>query len=180
MEYLQASIAIKIRFPSAMTERYWAIEEQTQKTTYAVPFLAALMTVACAKPIDKGALFEFLLSKIAIQPELFEKTLASLMAKKIIFSNDEAIAAITYIYKWKEAGWDDAANYHFFTWDAPFLDYSKEGQGHDIDRKKMMRYQELQPDIERFKKYDGNLLEIGLPSFATPFSEIENLAVVGR
>lgn len=136
MKYIQASTAIKIRLPSTMTGHYWAIEEQTQKTTYAVPFLAALMTVACAKPINKIALFELLSSKISAQQERFEKTLASLISNKIVIPIDKVDTTITHINQWKKAGWDHASDYHFFTWDAPFLDYSKEGQGHDIDRKK--------------------------------------------
>jgi hypothetical protein len=57
---VQASTAIKIRFPSTMTKNCWAIEEQMQKTAYAVPFLAALMVVATAKPTQKQELFAFL------------------------------------------------------------------------------------------------------------------------
>src|ERR1700722_19343742 len=97
MEYLQASIAIKIRFPSAMTENYWAIEEQTEKTTYAVPFLAALMAVACAKPIEKSALFAFMFSKVSTSPEVLEKTLSSLLDKKIVLpalQTDATIASV--------------------------------------------------------------------------------------
>lgn len=178
MTYFQASSAIKIRLPSSLTKGYWAIEEQLQKTTYAVPFLAALMTVACSKPTDKNTLLDLLSSKIAITSEQFEKTLASLMAKKIILPTDESPFA--NINKWKKAGWDDAADYHFFTWDAPFLDYSKEGQGHDIDRKKMIDYQALQSDTERFKKYEGDLFEMALPSLDFPLPGIELLSVVEK
>jgi len=170
---VQASPAIKIRCPSSVTQNYWAIEEQIQKTTYAVPFLAALMAVASAKRIEKRELFEFLSSKVSALPTILEKTFASLLEKKIILPITELNASHAGIKKWKKSGWADAADYHFFTWDAPFLDYSKEGGGHEIDRKKMTRFQSLQPDIERYKKYNADLFEIPLPSLDISFAEIK-------
>ena len=44
----------------------------------------------------------------------------------------------------------------------------------------MTHYQSLHPDTERFKKYEGTLFEIGLPSFDNPDSGIENASLVER
>lgn len=174
--FFQASIAIKLRFPSPMTQNYWAIEEQSRKTTYAVPFLAILITSACAMPINKRDLLIFLNKKYPIDIEKFENILESLVTKKIIFSTNGSkkdSLPFAAIRKWKDSGWDDAADYHFFTWDAPFLDYSLEGKGHEKDRKKMIHYQELQPDTQRLKKYNRDLPKISLPSFEEISSTIQ-------
>ncbi len=173
---VQTSPAIKIRFPSSVTQNYWAIEEQIQKITYAVPFLAALMAVASAKRIEKQDLFAFLSSKVSVQLEVLEKTFDSLLGKKIILSTAESLS-LEYIQIWKKSGWADAADYHFFTWDAPFLDYSKEGRGHEIDRSKMVQFQELQPDIERYKKYSDDSFKVPLPLMGTSFSEMKKTPI---
>ncbi len=151
----QTSIAIKIRFPNSRTDWQWAIEEQTQKTTYAVPRAAVIMAIGCAKPITKHDLYLFLTSKLEIKNEIFENTLASLVEKKIIFFSHQLKKDkhLKNIKMWKRSDWNDAADYHFYTWDAPFLDYTKKGKGHEIDRKKMLKYQDVEPDTFRCKKY---------------------------
>lgn len=166
-DFLQTNITIKLRFPSPMTKNYWTIEELSEKKLYAVPFIGALMVVACAKPITKSTLFEFLASKLNIHVESLENALKSLISKNIIIpceKQEDYRRLFDNFLNWTKAGWDDAANYHFFTWDAPFLDYTKEGEGHDIDRKKMIGYQSLQPDINRYKTYVAPLKNIPLPS----------------
>ena len=61
------------------------------------------------------------------------------------------------IEAWERAGWGDASHYHFFTWDTPFLDYSKEGRGHEESAARMVKYHQEEPDIERCKRYSQNL-----------------------
>ena len=168
INYFQTNITIKLRFPNLMTRNYWAIEELSEKKLHAVPFIAALMIVTCAKPISKSNLFEFIATKLNAQIEQLEKTLQNLIVRKIIIPSEQLSDYQSFFetfLKLTKAGWDDAANYHFFTWDAPFLDYTKEGEGHEIDRKKMVGYQSLQPDLERYKKYEVSLEKIPLPSF---------------
>lgn len=165
--FLQTNITTKLRFPSSMTKNYWAIEELSEKKLYAVPFIGALMVVTFAKPITKSTLFEFLASKLPIQVEQLENTLESLISKNVIIPSgkqEDYRPLFDNFRNWTKAGWDDAANYHFFTWDAPFLDYTKEGEGHDIDRKKMVGYQSIQPDTQRYKEYDDPLVNISMPS----------------
>jgi SagB-type dehydrogenase family enzyme len=173
VNYFQTNITIKLRFPSHVTRNYWAIEELSEKKLYAVPFIGALMVVACSIPITKLALFEFLISKLHIQVEQLENALKSLISKNIIISSEKQEdyrPLFDNFLNWTKSGWNDAANYHFFTWDAPFLDYTKEGEGHDIDRKKMIGYQSLQPDTQRYKTYDAPLKIIRLPSLNSPLS----------
>ncbi|MGA8165411.1 MAG: hypothetical protein WB791_10420 [Waddliaceae bacterium] len=82
---------------------------------------------------------------------------------------------------WKSSGWTDAADYHFYTWDAPFLDYTKEGKGHDIDRKKMADLQKSEPDIFRCKIYCQQRLQIPLPSVEViPDSASNQLSTTDR
>ncbi|MCH9611055.1 MAG: hypothetical protein S4CHLAM81_13870 [Chlamydiales bacterium] len=87
----------------------------------------------------------------------------------------------TSVQKWKNANWTNAADYHFYTWDAPFLDYTKEGKGHGIDRKRMMGFQAKQPDIFRCKKYTQVVRTISLPAIKFHSShEIEQLSAEDR
>ncbi len=179
-DYLQTNITIKLRFPCPMTKNYWAIEELSEKKLYAVPFIGALMVAACAKPITKSTLFEFLASKLNIQTEQFENALKSLISKNIIIFSEKQEDYRTLFdnfLNWTKSGWEDAANYHFFTWDAPFLDYTKEGEGHDIDRKKMIKYQSLEPDTQRLKKYNTSLKNIPLPSLNSSIAEVQDYKI---
>ncbi len=184
-DFLITSITTKLRFPSPMTKNYWAIEELSEKKLYAVPFIGALMVVACAKPITKSSLFEFLLSKLHIQVKQLENTLESLISKNVIIPSEKQEdyrPLFDNFLNWTKAGWDDAANYHFFTWDAPFLDYTKEGDGHDIDRKKMIRYQSIQPDTQRYKEYDASIKNIPLPAlnFSLPTDQAQGYTISKR
>lgn len=172
MMFLQTNNQIKIRVPSVLTKNYWTIEEKSKKTTYAVSKLAVLITVACSRQITKANLLNYLLEKQQINEDRAEETLNSLIFKNIICSSeiehhDSEI--------WKKTGWEAAANYHFFTWDAQFLDYSKEGGGHDLDRKKMVRYQEAQPDNFRCKSYKTFLEQQPLPIITEFPSEVKDL-----
>lgn len=183
--YLQTNITTKLRFPNSMTRNYWAIEEPSEKKLYAVPFAGVLIFVACAKPIIKSKLFEFLVPKLHIDVEQFENALKSLVSKNIIIQREkqEDYRQLFENYlSWTKSGWDNAANYHFFTWDAPFLDYTKQGQGHEIDRTKMVGYQSRQPDVDRYKKYDTPLRNIPLPSLNSflPAKLAQNLTASER
>ncbi|WP_068468514.1 SagB/ThcOx family dehydrogenase [Candidatus Protochlamydia phocaeensis] len=179
-DFLQTNITTKLRFPSPMTKNYWAIEELSEKKLYAVPFVGALMVAACAKPITKSTLFEFLASKLNIQTEQFENALKNLISKNIILPSEKQEdyrPLFDNFLNWTKSGWEDAANYHFFTWDAPFLDYTKEGDGHDIDRKKMIKYQSLQPDTQRYKEYASPIKNIPLPSLDMPADQAQGYAI---
>lgn len=177
----QSSLAIKVRFPNQRTQSLWTIEEQTKKTTYAVPFLAVLICVFCVQKLSKEKLFKLINSKISVNKQVFEKTLESLVQRKIIFSESHFDSMLEDIKNWKASGWGDAAEYHFYTWDAPFLDYSKEGNGHEIDREKMRHFQKQQADTFRCKKYDKSKKRIPLPSIKNlSVNEIECMSVKDR
>jgi SagB-type dehydrogenase family enzyme len=185
LSYLQTNITTKLRFPSPMTKNYWAIEELSEKKLYAVPFIGILMVVACAKPISKSTLFELLISKLHIHIEQLENMLKSLISKNIIIPSEKQKdyrLLFDNFLNWIKAGWNDAANYHFFTWDAPFLDYTKEGEGHDIDRKKMVKYQSLQPDIQRYKEYNTPFKNILLPhlNFSLSTNQVQSCTISER
>ncbi len=166
--HLQTNAMIKIRFPSPLTKDCWAIEEPSQKSLTAVPFIVVLMSVACVKPIAKSSLFEFLLSKVNFKVEQLEKILKELFTKNIItFVEVGDIPLVNNFLNWTKFGWGEAANYHFSTWDASFLDYSKEGGGHDFERKLMAEYQKLEPDTSRFKIHEGSQDRIELPDLGS-------------
>jgi SagB-type dehydrogenase family enzyme len=171
MSYLQTNNLVKIRFPSSFTKNYWTIEEKSKKTIFAVPKLAVLIALACAKPMTKDDLLDFLLDKQQADRDKIEKTLDSLLSKNIILSSEIFPQSNAWM-NWKKSGWEAAADYHFFTWDAPFLDYSKDGGGHDRDRKNMVQYQEAQPDDQRCKVYKEFLDRQNLP-VPTEFASLE-------
>lgn len=177
VDFFYTNITAKILFPSQMTKNYWAIEELSEKKLYAVPFIGVLMVVACVKPISKLTLFEFLISKLHTDVERLENMLTSLISKNIIISSDtheDFLSLFDKFFNWVEAGWGDAAHYHFFTWDTSSLDYSKEE--HAIDRNRMVEYQSLQLDKMHYKKYDTALKNIPLPllNFSFPMDQMQS------
>jgi SagB-type dehydrogenase family enzyme len=180
VSYFQTNDLIKIRLPSRLTKNYWAIEEKSKKATFAVPTLAVLMALACAKPKTKKDLFDFFQDRKMYDTDKIEHVLNQLISKNIIHSFSSLESQTNPAFdKWKKAGWEAAAHYHFFAWDAPFLDYTKEGGGHDRDRKNMLQYQSEQPDNQRFKLYSEFLGRQDLPnSFQSPITLEEKVRML--
>ncbi len=130
-----------------------------------------MIVVACAEPITRDELFRYLLHNTQeTDSNKIEKLLNVLISKHIIHFAETFSELLPQADMWKCNGWEAAADYHFFTWDAPFLDYSKEGGGHDQDRKNMVRYQEELPDTQRCKLYNDFLGRLSLynPSECLP------------
>ena len=182
MTYLQTNDLVKIRFPSNLTKQYWAIEEKSKKTTFAVPKLAVLIAVACVKPRTREDLFYDLQKKYYYDINKIEKILNSLISKNIIYELCHSQKFCNNVAKWRKSGWGAAADYHFFTWDAPFLDYSKNGAGYDIDRKNMLRYHQEQEDRERCKSYSVffNKLSLSEPISVSLPENIKKLLAIDR
>lgn len=165
--YLRSNSLLKIHFPNFLTQHHWVIEEKQRKAIYAVPLEGIIMTILCINPITKPQLLEKLSYKFSTPTDQLESILDYLIKKEILFYMDKEDDTDNYFKvakDWSLAGWGVAAHYHFFTQEAPYLDYSEKGKGLEKVRQKMLEYHVVEPDIERYKKYTTNLGIQELPS----------------
>eukprot|EP01132_Coremiostelium_polycephalum_P000246 gene246-326_t len=150
---LQSNRLIKIRFPSHLTHHHWTIEEKHRKKIYVVPIEGIMMSLLCFFSLTKEQLFEKMRCYYpASSTEQLEVILNYLLLQGIILdntiSNDDCIQIHDekILHSWSLAGWAMAAQYHFFTQDAPYLDYSDQGKGIEKVNQKMHAYHQLEPD----------------------------------
>lgn len=163
---LQINPLIKIRFPSYLTSNKWTIEEKLRKIRYSMPFPAILIAVICIKPTRRADLLDILLQNIDIDVSVIENLIDSLILNNLIFTgNSESLqlaqSKSSLLNSWKERGWGEAGDYHWFTWDFPFLDYSKDGGKRSLAL--MAAYHRQEPDVQRVKTYENNSHKIELP-----------------
>lgn len=165
--YLRTNSLLKIRFPSSLTQNHWVIEEKQTKAIYAIPLGGILMAIICLKPTTQPQLFEKIVARMTITQEELTSILEYLVNKQIIFriDNPEIVDKyFTVVQNWSLAGWYMATHYHFFTRDAPYIDYSKKESAFEKVTKRMLAYHTLQSDVERCKKYTVKLGTQPLPS----------------
>jgi hypothetical protein len=131
------------------------------------------MTILGIKPTTKSMIFEKILQKMSTTSEQLNTILDYLLDKSIVFHVADASDIDPYFtiaQSWELAGWDMAAHYHFFTQEAPYLDYTEKDKTLGQVREKMQTYHLQEPDVERCKKYITNLNSQPLPSIAKIFN----------
>jgi hypothetical protein len=165
--YIRTNSLLKVHFPSPLTQNHWVIEEKQVKAIYAVPLEGVLMTILGVQPTTKSNIFERILQKVPTTSEQLDTILAYLLDKSIVFHVTDASELDPYFtiaQSWERAGWNTAAHYHFFTQEAPYLDYTERNKILDQVREKMKTYHTQEPDVERCKKYITNLNSQPLPN----------------
>lgn len=170
MKTMSMNPAVRIRPPSALTNGQWVAEDFNDRKVYALPELAVAIIFYCIKPQEKEkTLCEF--SHIYDDtPTAIEILINTLIEKNVLITDKffiENYQNFKLLYKkynrWDECGWGSAAEYHFFTMDYPFLDYSKQGNGSQIIKQRMQDYSAENADTCRVKIYPENYKRVSLP-----------------
>jgi len=163
MEFLITSPAIRIKPPSKLTKTKWQIEEFNSRKLFNIPEVAVALLIYCLLPKKKEQIVEECSSFHNLESCEVIKLIDTLFQKNLLMhSSDKDRLQKTKTNseyfdeqypKWHEYNWGSAAEYHFFTYDYPFLDYSNNGKGWHIANQRMENYSEDDPDTNRIKMY---------------------------
>lgn len=173
MQMLRTNTAIRIHPPSELTKDRWHVENFDSRKTYAIPEVAITLLIYCITPKSQENIVTEFGSFYKINNQIIDKIIASFIEKQLIILQRDASAQANEIKlnselffeqyaQWNAYNWGSAAEYHFFTYDYPFLDYSASGNGWLIAEQGMKRYSEQEPDINRVKIYDDHYEKINL------------------
>jgi SagB-type dehydrogenase family enzyme len=172
-EMIHINPAIRIHLPSEMTQNRWYVEDFDAGRVFSVPEVVVVLLVYC---IDKMVIEE-IISEISgfygYSHQIIKTIIKSLIEKRLILTTLEEGAKARlnseYLYQkyelWNQFNWGAAAEYHFFTYDCKFLDYSDGADGWRLARQRMTDYSAKEPDVNRFKTYPEAFKRVILPWF---------------
>lgn len=169
---LHTNLTIRMRPPSILTKNKWLIEDFDSRKTFSIAEPIVSLLIFCLTPQKKETVIKELSENFSLTPDKTQKTIDSLIKKNLLALNDDL--QITSIdndkrnsdlfydkyLQWNTYNWGSAADYHFFTYDYPFLDYSDGASGWQIASKRMDEYSEKESDTNRVKKYPDSYVRI--------------------
>jgi SagB-type dehydrogenase family enzyme len=173
MQIICTSHSVRILKPSVLTNNKWHVEEFNSRKIYAVPQLAISILIYCFAQKSKNDVITQFANYYKISNEIINSLLITLNNNNLIYvdSNDESAISNSALYEqsikaWKQHNWQAAAEYHFSTYDYPFLDYRDGADGWQIADTRMKDYSAVEPDTDRLKTYPENFrrVELSLPS----------------
>lgn len=192
MPKLQTNLATRIRPPSELTNNKWSAEDFDSRRIYSIPEVVVALLIYCITPKKKEDTITEISSFYKLSSQKIDLLIFSLIEKKLILLKDKPQISVDknklnselFLNRypiWKKYNWESAAEYHFFTYDYPFLNYAEGAEGWHIANQRMNDYSAKHPDTNRIKKYpeEHKRLIIPLPfndhSFDTePFNAEEN------
>lgn len=173
MQILRTDSAIRIHPPSELTSQKWLVENFDSRRIFAVPEIAINLILYCLKPQEKEGVIKDLSAFYTFTNEELDGLIKGLVNNRLISVNsnsqdtsrDKSNSALFYekSSKWTQYNWGSAAEYHFFTYDYPFLDYSEGAQGRQITNQRMNDYSAEKPDTNRIKQYPDEHERIVIP-----------------
>jgi len=179
MEILITSSSVRIHPPSKITKEKWLVEEFDSRKLFNLPKVAVSLLIYCLEAKTKEDLINESSSFYGITLDKLSILIDSLIEKKLIIFDPEIKSErennLNSDYfneqyqKWHKYNWGSAAEYHFFTYNYPFLDYSKGGSGWNIANQRMDNYSENGSDINRIKAYPKHYNRMNFP---LPFDNI--------
>jgi len=182
MQSLYWNSAIRIRPPSLLTNQKWQAENYDSGKSFSVPELAVAILLYCYVPRDQNAVIaEF--SKLNDYPATtINAFLNNLLEKKLLLntlfeknqSESKPKLLLRDYLQWKKYNWSSSAEYHFFTYNYQFLDYSEGGEGWKLADKRMKDYSEKEPDTNRIKQYPNEFRRVNVPTFHDISTNLES------
>lgn len=174
MSIIMTHPAVNFMGPSDITDNQWFVENFDDLSGYTVPELAVAILFYFFKPREQAEVIAQISLSESFSNEVVENLISELCKKNLLiaaFKINEVIHSDdknSYLFysqyeKWKKFNWGGAAEYHFFTYDYPFLDYSVIAEGGKVAQQRMQVYSQQEEDNERVKKYPENFKRIYLP-----------------
>jgi SagB-type dehydrogenase family enzyme len=179
MPNLQTSLATRIHPPSELTNNKWSAEDFDSRRIFSIPEVVVALLIYCITPQKKEKIITEISTFYKLSPQKIDLLILSLIEKKLIFLKDESqISAdknklnselfLEQYPTWKKYNWDSAAEYHFFTYDYPFLNYAEGAEGWHIANQRMNEYSAKYSDTNRIKVYSEEHKRLNVP---LPFND---------
>lgn len=185
MIFTEASVytkkSLRIKPPSYLTKYKWCIEDFNAKKIFAVSEFLVCILFYCIQPKKISDLL-VVCEQYSISENNFLHLIKLMLNKEFLVKeiekpqkNNSDLFNEKYL-TWKELDWGAAAEYHFFTFDYAFLDYSTGAEGAFIAHERMKSYSENEPDVDRVKIYNDNFPKIPInSSIQYPPEEVNSL-----
>lgn len=179
MENLFCHSAIRI-FPQKSNDS-WLVVNLHTKINYKCSNIIVMLLVSFMGGDSTGNVINLFRKKYLFN---YSKTFESIKILRnlglLVLENDLSHQqCLSLCKKWSSFGWVDTADYQLATLDYPFADYSENGR--EIDAKRIKDYVLLEPDINRYKKYQNVEYKINVPTttnvlkeLKVPFSKVWN------
>ncbi|MET7390621.1 SagB/ThcOx family dehydrogenase [Streptomyces sp. NPDC005529] len=149
---IQASEFIRLTPARGAAER-WTVDDLLARRSFKLGAQEAALLVLANRPQERLHLIREAAAELTLTTERAETLVAALERVELIV-DDAYVATQRYRWakelsrRWEEKGWRMAAEYHIASHDFPGIDYSK---GVAVDRERVHRYRDEEPDDDRFK-----------------------------
>lgn len=169
MDLLHTNQAIRLRPPSVITNNKWLADNFDTRIVYAIPELAVSIIIYCSQPRNSDSLLNVCSNHYKLQSIKIKNLINSLIEKNLLLTSSNQYQKSNYnlftnqYAAWDQYNWGSAAEYHFYTYDYSFLDYSSGSDGPYNAHKRMVEYSTAQSDKNRAKTYDGDKHKVILP-----------------
>jgi SagB-type dehydrogenase family enzyme len=170
MKTLRTNPSLRLRPPSELTNKKWQVEDFNVRKIFSIPSIAVCLLLYAIKPKNADQLAKDFITNFNISNDAAAKLIEDLNKKNLILNDTHQANGISNhdlflesYHKWKLYNWDKAAEYHFFTYNYPFLDYADNADGWQITNQRMQDYSEDKADINRFKSYSDDFERAALP-----------------
>jgi SagB-type dehydrogenase family enzyme len=153
--------------PSALSGERWLAENLLVPSRIRIPAAGAMLLVAASAPTQRGRLVREVAKRTSLPSHRLAGVLRELERAGLIdecgaVAQEDRLAWLNRLRRtWKRVNWQDAAEYHAYTFDYPPLDYLADGWDRDTER--MLAYVAEAPDDNRYKTYDNALKSVRLP-----------------
>jgi len=165
MEQVQTSPTIRLYPPSELNSHRWIADNVVRRHRYTLPDPAVLLLLGAMAPIKVDDLASKVASRLSLHEPAIKGLIESLVEKECLLDSTctgKDFAHLAEIRReWQASGWDEAAEYHFVTFDYPYVGAS--GSSEAISQKRMVEYGAIEPDLNRYKRYEGDYFRIPLP-----------------
>lgn len=175
MSIVYTNPALRFYPPSTLNKNKWLVEDFDLRKTYSIPELAVtlLLYAIKAREIEK---LVFDISELGTwESQKISALINSLITKRLLITEfnlmKEDLPTNSNLFSakyqhWRNFNWGAAAEYHFFTYNYKFLNYSEGAEGWRIANNRMADYSEKESDDNRVKHYppEFNRIPLQLPA----------------
>ena len=167
---LRINPAVRLIPPSAVVGDHWIAENLLERRRYRLSASSAAALVAACRPREPHSTASRL-AEVDGESRSVEywAGLIEALHKRALIVDQETIdsdPSLRWLIRlrrdWSRFGWHEAAEYHTLSFDYPCVDYSV-AEAIVIDRERMLGYQALETDEDRYKLDYSERSEVPLP-----------------
>lgn len=167
---LRINPAVRLIPPSTVVGDHWMAENLLERRRYRLSASSAAALVAACRPREPQTAARQLADVDGLsRPVEYWAGLIEALRKRALIVDQATIdsePSLRWLIRlrrdWSRFGWHEAAEYHALSFDYPCVDYSV-AEAIVIDRERMLGYQALETDEDRYKLDYSECSEVPLP-----------------